>query len=203
MSLMTLYILIMIFNSNPLNAKLNPTCHLLAKLGAHPIFHVSSITVNINVRILNRYSTYCSADGSTQRCWYLLSELYTGPGDGLWNIPKHVACASDRVRLNFSCFLSTALTQQDVFCQDGLQTAVLAMGGELWTAAVALSTTAVSRSDAAFVCQLHIANLTYVRASVLFPPVHNNSSLSQTAVLQLHHIILQSLITTKQRNAKT
>ena len=26
---------------NPLNAKLNPICHLLSLLGAHPIFHVS------------------------------------------------------------------------------------------------------------------------------------------------------------------
>ena len=32
---------------NPLNAKLNPTCHLLALLGAHPILHVSRIKVNI------------------------------------------------------------------------------------------------------------------------------------------------------------
>jgi hypothetical protein len=39
----------------------------------------------------------------------------------LWNIPKHAACASACVRVNFSCFLSSALTQQD-----GLQTAVLA-----------------------------------------------------------------------------
>jgi len=30
---------------NPLNAKLNPICHLLALLGAHPIFHVSGIRV--------------------------------------------------------------------------------------------------------------------------------------------------------------
>jgi len=30
---------------NPLNAKLNPICHLLALLGAHPIFHVSRIRV--------------------------------------------------------------------------------------------------------------------------------------------------------------
>jgi len=29
------------FNINPLNAKLNPICHLLALLGAHPILHVS------------------------------------------------------------------------------------------------------------------------------------------------------------------
>ena len=28
---------------NPLNAKLNPICHLLALLGAHPILHVSRI----------------------------------------------------------------------------------------------------------------------------------------------------------------
>jgi len=32
---------------NPLNAELNPTCHLLALLGAHHILHVSRIRVNI------------------------------------------------------------------------------------------------------------------------------------------------------------
>jgi hypothetical protein len=32
-------------NINPLNATLNPICHLLALLGAHPIFHVSRIRV--------------------------------------------------------------------------------------------------------------------------------------------------------------
>jgi hypothetical protein len=32
---------------NPLNAELNPICHLLALLGAHPIFHVSRIRVNV------------------------------------------------------------------------------------------------------------------------------------------------------------
>jgi len=30
---------------NPLNAELNPICHLLALLGAHHILHVSSIRV--------------------------------------------------------------------------------------------------------------------------------------------------------------
>jgi hypothetical protein len=30
---------------NPLNAKLNPICHLLALLGAHHILHVSMIKV--------------------------------------------------------------------------------------------------------------------------------------------------------------
>jgi hypothetical protein len=33
-----------IFNS--LNAQLNPTCHLVALLGAHHIFHVSGLRVN-------------------------------------------------------------------------------------------------------------------------------------------------------------
>ena len=31
---------------NPLNAVLNPICHLLALLGAHHIFHVSGLRVN-------------------------------------------------------------------------------------------------------------------------------------------------------------
>jgi len=30
---------------NPLNTKLNPICHLLAFLGAHPIIHVSRVRV--------------------------------------------------------------------------------------------------------------------------------------------------------------
>jgi hypothetical protein len=33
-------------NVNPLNAQLNPTCHLLALLGAHHILHDSRIGVN-------------------------------------------------------------------------------------------------------------------------------------------------------------
>jgi hypothetical protein len=35
---------------NTLNAKLNPTCHLLALLGAHIILHVSVIRVNFVFR---------------------------------------------------------------------------------------------------------------------------------------------------------
>ena len=34
---------------NPLNAKLNPICHFLALLGAHPILHVSRIRVKGNI----------------------------------------------------------------------------------------------------------------------------------------------------------
>jgi len=33
---------------NPLNAKLNPICHLLALLGAHNILHISRIRVKNN-----------------------------------------------------------------------------------------------------------------------------------------------------------
>jgi hypothetical protein len=33
---------------NPLNAELNPICHFLALLGAHPILHVSRIRVKIH-----------------------------------------------------------------------------------------------------------------------------------------------------------
>jgi len=32
--------------SNPLNAELNPICHLLALLGDHHILHISRIRVN-------------------------------------------------------------------------------------------------------------------------------------------------------------
>jgi len=35
------------FIFNPLNAKLNPICHLLALLGAHHILHVSRIRVKV------------------------------------------------------------------------------------------------------------------------------------------------------------
>ena len=37
---------------NPLNAELNPICHLLALLGAHLIFHVSRLRVNNKICIL-------------------------------------------------------------------------------------------------------------------------------------------------------
>ena len=37
---------------NPLNAELYPICHLLALLGAHPIFHVSGVRVNAQIIVL-------------------------------------------------------------------------------------------------------------------------------------------------------
>ena len=38
---------------NPLNAELNPICHLLALLGAHHILHISRIRVKICKIIFN------------------------------------------------------------------------------------------------------------------------------------------------------
>jgi hypothetical protein len=35
------------FKFNPLNAELNPICHLLALLGNHPILHVNRIRVKV------------------------------------------------------------------------------------------------------------------------------------------------------------
>jgi len=35
--------------TNPLNAELNSTCHLLALLGAHHIFHVSGVRVKTKI----------------------------------------------------------------------------------------------------------------------------------------------------------
>jgi hypothetical protein len=34
---------------NTLNAEINPICHTLALLGAHPILHISSIRINYQV----------------------------------------------------------------------------------------------------------------------------------------------------------
>jgi len=42
------------YDFNPLNAELNPICHLLALLGAHHIFHVSGLRVNHS---LTKFST--------------------------------------------------------------------------------------------------------------------------------------------------
>ena len=40
---------------NPLNAELNPMCHLLTLVGAHHILHVSKVKANILVRQCRTY----------------------------------------------------------------------------------------------------------------------------------------------------
>jgi hypothetical protein len=66
---------------NPSNAKLNPICHLLALLGAHLIFHVSRIRVNVKslemqvkVKLLSSTLT-CIPDGH-QKKEKLYQKLY-------------------------------------------------------------------------------------------------------------------------------
>jgi len=38
---------LLLYNLDPLNAKLNPVCNLLALLGAHHILHVSRVRVKL------------------------------------------------------------------------------------------------------------------------------------------------------------
>jgi hypothetical protein len=46
---------------NPLNAELNPICHLLALLGAHHILHVGGLRVKgIILKCLETYQAFCS-----------------------------------------------------------------------------------------------------------------------------------------------
>ena len=53
--LIVLFCLLFVFN--PLNADLNPICHLLALLGAHHIFHVSGLRVKCVLCYCHRVST--------------------------------------------------------------------------------------------------------------------------------------------------
>jgi hypothetical protein len=43
---------------NPLNTELNPICHLLALLGAHPILHISRIRVKLDHMSKRNPDTY-------------------------------------------------------------------------------------------------------------------------------------------------
>jgi len=61
---------------NPLNAKLNPICHLLELLGAHPILHVS----RIRVKGLLHYISYHYIRG--MRALYV-TDMKTGSDDSL------------------------------------------------------------------------------------------------------------------------
>jgi hypothetical protein len=45
-------ILVCVVSFNPLNAQLNPICHLLSLLGAHHILHVSRIRINVPAKYL-------------------------------------------------------------------------------------------------------------------------------------------------------
>ena len=95
---------------NPLNAKLNPICHLLALLWAHPILHVSRIRANREEYRIE--STHVSTAVSLPPNWYT-SHWATNP-----HAPTHF--------IFFSFFLSTdpnQLTLIDVDMDEGKQLA--------------------------------------------------------------------------------
>jgi len=53
--------------TNPLNAKLNPSCHLLALLGAHHILYVSRIRVKTILSLTTKtqhiiYTGHCTVE---------------------------------------------------------------------------------------------------------------------------------------------
>jgi len=47
---------------NPLNTELNPTCHMLALLGARHIFHVSGLRVNTTIDIFKCHEEVLTAE---------------------------------------------------------------------------------------------------------------------------------------------
>ena len=85
---------------NPLNAQLNPICHLLALLGAHYIFHVSGLRVKViwlYVVLATGYRKGISHDATTPPLnlwamkyawWYICEELATYEVHFLWNVRK-------------------------------------------------------------------------------------------------------------------
>jgi hypothetical protein len=60
---------------NPLNAELNPICHILALLGAHPILHISRIRVKGTVST----SEYTASNGRIKK----VKQSHYRPGQAL------------------------------------------------------------------------------------------------------------------------
>jgi len=74
---------------NPLNAELNPICHLLALLGAHHILHFSRIRVNADVS--NTGHIYMGVDFTKhQRCKLPTCDNVTGRKQYRCILPKAV-----------------------------------------------------------------------------------------------------------------
>jgi len=49
---------------NPLNAELNPICHLLALLAAHHILHISRIRVNVSQSLTTNRTIMSKREGN-------------------------------------------------------------------------------------------------------------------------------------------
>ena len=68
------------YNINPLKTQLNPICHFLALLGAHPILHVSRIRVNM---VCVKCSLRCSVCYRVN--WYLRCHIFIVIFQSVWN----------------------------------------------------------------------------------------------------------------------
>jgi hypothetical protein len=68
---------------NPLNAELNPICHLLALLKAHHIFHVSGLKVKNQTNEKNAYSLRASRNAimryRTRQCTVITRQVRIHP----------------------------------------------------------------------------------------------------------------------------
>ena len=119
-----------LLNVNPLNAKLNPICHLLSLLGVHHILHISRIRVKLG-GTYSEFKTGVSSLGyvaldniwisfmcdKSYRIFYtavytIYCDIYTcGPQTG----PQNLDVALHHIRWApfFQRLLETTLTQQD------------------------------------------------------------------------------------------
>jgi len=85
---------------NPLNAELNPICHMPALLGAHHIFHVSVLRVNIHLHSRNLGYQISSKFNSPNHYAVCLT---TGPQPLLKRVLRRVRSSASS--FNFSLFL--------------------------------------------------------------------------------------------------
>jgi len=93
---------------NPLNAELNPICHLLALLGAHHILHVSRIRVKATRRYCKlKYEALARALWRTSCCKtdYVVND-----------VKRHMAVTTYRRRSTNT--VSKALATSHITCSD-------------------------------------------------------------------------------------
>jgi hypothetical protein len=88
---------------NPLNAKLNPVCHLLILLGAHPILQISRIKVNTK-------GSWWSKDNNSALMHTLLSSfpthIYVCADSSDPDLPKINLCPTHNLESRLNCKLS-------------------------------------------------------------------------------------------------
>jgi hypothetical protein len=128
---------------NPLNAELNPICHLLASFGAHHIVHISRIRVNrplfaaFLLRTCPNFHDLTRPDSGTSfpilffgesmtTLWPALSLDYYITDIGLWHLSRY----SDLLRTGWSgdCFLVWATFSAPVMTGSGTHPASYIIG---------------------------------------------------------------------------